>query len=181
MSALSCFKAYDVRGRLGIDLDEAIAYRIGRAFALALGARTVVLGHDVRASSESLAESVARGLMDSGCDVLELGLSGTEEMYFATTHFAADGGICVTASHNPMDYNGMKMVQAGSAPLDAASGLARIRELAEAAEKLKLVVQFVTLPWAKHGGTEFFDAERITLMGDFLKKHLAAVKVKDSP
>ena len=134
MSALSCFKAYDVRGRLGIDLDEAIAYRIGRAFALALGARTVVLGHDVRASSESLAESVARGLMDSGCDVLELGLSGTEEMYFATTHFAADGGICVTASHNPMDYNGMKMVQAGSAPLDAASGLARIRELAEAAD-----------------------------------------------
>lgn len=112
MSALSCFNAYDVRGRLGIDLDEAIAYRIGRAFALALGARTVVLGNDVRASSESLAESVARGLMDSGCDVLELGLSGTEEMYFATTHFAADGGICVTASHNPMDYNGMKMVQA---------------------------------------------------------------------
>lgn len=132
MSALTCFKAYDVRGRLGIDLNEAIAYRIGRAFALALSARTVVLGHDVRASSESLAESVARGLMDAGCDVLELGLSGTEEMYFATTHFASDGGICVTASHNPMDYNGIKMVRAGSAPLDSASGLARIRELAEA-------------------------------------------------
>ena len=129
---LTCFKAYDIRGRLGIDLDESIAYRIGAAFALALDAKTVVLGRDVRASSEALANSVAQGLIDQGCDVLDLGLSGTEEMYFATTHFGADGGICVTASHNPMDYNGMKMVRAGSAPLDAASGLARIKELAEA-------------------------------------------------
>ncbi|MEC9207315.1 MAG: phosphomannomutase, partial [Pseudomonadota bacterium] len=97
----------------------------------ALNAKTVVLGRDVRASSESLAAAVARGLMDQGCVVLDLGLSGTEEMYYATTHFAADGGICVTASHNPMDYNGMKMVRAGSAPLDAATGLAKIKELAE--------------------------------------------------
>ena len=129
---LSCFKAYDIRGRLGIDLDGSIAYSIGAAFALALEAKTVVLGRDVRASSEELANSVAQGLIDQGCDVLDLGLSGTEEMYFATTHFGADGGICVTASHNPMDYNGMKMVRAGSAPLDVASGLARIKELAEA-------------------------------------------------
>lgn len=131
MTPLTCFKAYDIRGRLGLDLDEDIAYRIGRAFAVALDARTVVLGRDVRASSESLAASVARGLMDAGCAVLDLGLSGTEEMYFATTHFGADGGICVTASHNPMDYNGMKMVRAGSAPLDAATDLARIKALAE--------------------------------------------------
>lgn len=134
MNTLTCFKAYDVRGKLGIDLDEAIAYRIGRGFARALGARTIVLGHDVRASSEDLARAVTRGLTDEGCDVLNLGLSGTEEMYFATTHFEADGGICVTASHNPMDYNGMKMVRAGSAPLDAASGLASIKTLAEADE-----------------------------------------------
>ena len=132
MTPLTCFKAYDIRGRLGIDLDESIAYRIGAAFAVALGAKTVILGRDVRASSEELAKSVAQGLIDQGCDVLDLGVSGTEEMYFATTHFGADGGICVTASHNPMDYNGMKMVRAGSAPLDAASGLARIKELAEA-------------------------------------------------
>lgn len=132
MTPLTCFKAYDIRGRLGIDLDESIAYRIGAAFALALDAKTVVLGRDVRASSEKLAKSVAQGLIDQGCDVLDLGLSGTEEMYFATTHFGADGGICVTASHNPIDYNGMKMVRAGSAPLDAASGLALIKELAEA-------------------------------------------------
>lgn len=132
MTPLTCFKAYDIRGRLGIDLDENIAYRIGAAFAVALNAKTVVLGRDVRASSEKLAKSVAQGLIDQGCDVLDLGLSGTEEMYFATTHFGADGGICVTASHNPIDYNGMKMVRAGSAPLDAASGLALIKELAEA-------------------------------------------------
>jgi len=132
MSDLTCFKAYDIRGRLGLDLDENIAYRIGAAFAVALNAKTVVLGRDVRASSEALSKSVAQGLIDQGCEVLDLGLSGTEEMYFATTHFGADGGICVTASHNPMDYNGMKMVRAGSAPLDAASGLTRIKELAEA-------------------------------------------------
>jgi len=131
MSLLSCFKAYDIRGRLGIDLDEAIAYRIGRAFARALDAKTVVLGRDVRTSSEALAASVVRGLVDEGCEVLDLGLSGTEEMYFATSHFGADGGICVTASHNPMDYNGMKMVRAGSAPLEAATGLAKIKALAE--------------------------------------------------
>jgi len=131
MNPLTCFKAYDIRGRLGVDLDEEIAYRIGRAFAQALGAKTVVLGRDVRASSEALAASVARGLVDEGCRVLDLGLSGTEEMYFATTYFEADGGICVTASHNPMDYNGMKMVRGGSAPLDAVTGLARIKALAE--------------------------------------------------
>lgn len=131
MTSLTCFKAYDIRGRLGIELDENIAYRIGAAFAVAFEAKTVVLGRDVRASSEELAKSVAQGLIDQGCDVLDLGLSGTEEMYFATTSFGADGGICVTASHNPMDYNGMKMVRAGSAPLDEASSLARIKELAE--------------------------------------------------
>ena len=131
MTPLTCFKAYDIRGRLGIDLDENIAYRIGAAFAVALEAKTVVLGRDVRASSEALANSLAQGLFDQGCEVLDLRLSGTEEMYFATTHFGADGGVCVTASHNPMDYNGMKMVRTGSAPLDAVSGLARIKELAE--------------------------------------------------
>ena len=132
MTNLTCFKAYDIRGRLGHDLDAEIAYRIGRAFAIALKAKTVVLGRDVRASSEQLAQSVTRGLIDEGCDVLDLGLSGTEEMYFATTHFGTDAGICVTASHNPMDYNGMKMVRAGSAPLDAATGLSDIKALAEA-------------------------------------------------
>ncbi|TVP72874.1 MAG: phosphomannomutase [Rhodobacteraceae bacterium] len=129
---LSCFKAYDIRGRLGIDLDTGIAFRIGRGFARALGARRVVLGRDCRASSQELAGAVARALMAEGADVLDLGLCGTEEVYFATEYLAADGGICVTASHNPMDWNGMKMVRAGAAPLDAESGLAQIRALAEA-------------------------------------------------
>ncbi len=131
-AALTCFKAYDIRGRLGVDLDDGIATRVGRAFARALGAQRVVLGRDCRASSEALERAVAEALMAEGAEVLDLGLSGTEEMYFATSHFDADGGICVTASHNPRDYNGMKMVRAGSAPLDAATGLARIRALAEA-------------------------------------------------
>lgn len=128
---LTCFKTYDVRGRLWDELNERIAHRIGRAFAQVLGARRVVLGRDCRASSVALAGAVAQGLMDAGVEVLDLGLSGTEEMYFATTHLDADGGITVTASHNPMDYNGMKMVRAGSAPIGADSGLNAIRALAE--------------------------------------------------
>jgi phosphomannomutase len=129
---MTCFKAYDIRGRLGDDLDEAVAGRVGRAFAEVLTARRVVLGRDCRASSEALSAAVAQGLMAAGAEVLDLGLSGTEEMYFAVTHLGADGGITVTASHNPMDYNGMKLVRAGSAPLDTAMGLASIRTLAEA-------------------------------------------------
>lgn len=132
MRALTCFKAYDVRGRLGVDLDEEIAHRIGRAFAGVLAAKTVVLARDVRPSSEALADAVAAGLVAAGCRVLDLGLAGTEEMYCATSVFGADGGICVTASHNPIDYNGLKMVRAGSAPLDEASGLPAIKALAEA-------------------------------------------------
>ena len=132
MSNLTCFKAYDVRGRLGVDLNEGIAARIGRGFAVALGAKRVVIGRDCRATSLALATAVSDALLREGVEVLDLGLSGTEEMYYATTHFGADGGICVTASHNPMDYNGMKMVRAGSAPLDTETGLAQIKALAEA-------------------------------------------------
>ncbi len=128
---LSCFKAYDIRGQIGSELDEDIVYRIARAFAQVLECSRVVLGHDVRPTSEAFATAAQRGLMDEGCDVLNIGLSGTEEMYFATSHFKADGGICITASHNPMDYNGMKMVQAGSAPLSSDSELAAIKTLAE--------------------------------------------------
>ena len=129
---LTCFKAYDIRGRLGVDLDEGIVHRIGRAFAQALPATTVVIGHDCRASSVSLTEAVIAALLLEGVQVLDLGLSGTEEMYHATTCFGADGGIMITASHNPIDYNGMKIVRKGSAPLDSATGLAAIKALAEA-------------------------------------------------
>ncbi|MBF9047624.1 phosphomannomutase [Rhodobacterales bacterium LSUCC0031] len=134
MPPLSCFKAYDIRGRLDSELNTEIAYRIGRAFAEVMGASHVVLGRDVRPSSETLAAALARGLQDAGVNILDLGLSGTEETYFATTHLEADGGICVTASHNPMDYNGMKMVKSGSAPIGQSDGMAAIKALAESGD-----------------------------------------------
>lgn len=127
---ITCFKAYDVRGRLGENLDEDIAYRIGRAFAEARGARRVVVGRDSRESSPALQAALMRGLTEGGADVLDLGLAGTEEVYFGTPHFDADGGIEVTASHNPIDYNGMKMVAAGSAPLDPDTDLPPVVALA---------------------------------------------------
>jgi phosphomannomutase len=130
--SLTCFKAYDIRGRLGAELDEGIAYRIGRGFAQAVAAETVVLGRDVRPTSEALADAVAQALIDEGVEVLELGPCGTEEVYAATGDTGASGGICITASHNPMDYNGMKLVGAGAAPLDPQGALAEIRRLAEA-------------------------------------------------
>ena len=131
MPTLTCFKAYDIRGHLGEELNENIARRVGRAFVAALGAQKVVVGRDCRASSEALMAACVEGLVAGGAEVLDLGLCGTEEMYFAVTHFGADGGIEVTASHNPMDYNGMKLVRRGSAPLDTATGLAAIQRLAE--------------------------------------------------
>ena len=133
MTDLTCFKSYDIRGRLGPELNEAVAGLIGRAFAQELGARRVVLGRDCRASSAALAMAVSAGLQEAGVAVLDLGLCGTEEVYFATDHFGADGGIAVTASHNPMDYNGMKLVKAGAAPLEPAL-LARIRARAESGD-----------------------------------------------
>lgn len=134
MPNYTCFKAYDIRGKLGDELNEVIAARIGRAFAEVLKTRRVVLGRDCRASSEVLAAAVSQGLQAAGVEVMDLGLCGTEEMYFATTALGADGGIEVTASHNPMDYNGMKMVRRGSAPLDAATGLTAIKALAESGD-----------------------------------------------
>lgn len=134
MTALTCFKAYDIRGRLGEELNEGIARRIARAYAEVLGAERVVVGHDPRASSQALVEAVKAGLVDAGVEVLDLGLCGTEEMYHATAYFEADGGIEVTASHNPMDYNGMKMVMAGSAPLNPATDMAQIKALAESGD-----------------------------------------------
>lgn len=124
-------KAYDIRGRLGAELNIDIACRIGRAFAGSLRARRVVVGRDCRASSETLMAAVIEGLLAVGVEVYEPGLCGTEELYFATTQLDACGGIEVTASHNPMDYNGMKMVGRGSAPLDPATDMAAIRALAE--------------------------------------------------
>lgn len=129
--SLTCFKAYDVRGKLGEELNEDIAYRIGRAFAQHLNAKRVVVGGDVRLTSASLKDALANGLMDGGADVIDIGMTGTEEVYFAAFHLDVDGGIEVTASHNPMDYNGMKLVARGAVPISGDSGLKAIRALAE--------------------------------------------------
>ena len=116
-AALPCFKSYDVRGRIGTDLDSAIARRIGHAFGRVMSPDTVVVGRDCRESSAELQSAVINGLRSAGVNVIDIGLAGTEEVYFATAHFGAGGGIEVTASHNPIDYNGMKMVGPDSRPL----------------------------------------------------------------
>ena len=131
MSELTCFKAYDIRGQLGTELDESIAYRIGRAYAEFLKPETVVLGGDIRLTSEALKGALAEGIRDGGADIIDIGMVGTEEVYFATSHLKADGGIEVTASHNPIDYNGMKPIREGSRPISSDTGLLDIKQLAE--------------------------------------------------
>ena len=131
MKKITCFKAYDVRGRVPEELDEDIAYRIGRAYAAFVKPRTVAVGRDIRASSPALTVALVKGLTDSGVDVLDIGIGGTELAYFATFSRELDGGIMVTASHNPPNYNGMKFVREGARPISADTGLKDIRELAE--------------------------------------------------
>ena len=133
--SISSFKAYDVRGRLPDQLNADIARRIGNAMTQHLGAERIVLGRDIRLSSAELADAVAEGVTQAGAEVLDIGLGGTEMVYFATGALEADGGIMVTASHNPKDYNGLKMVREGSRPLSADTGLADIRRLAEGDER----------------------------------------------
>ena len=128
---LNCFKAYDIRGKLGDELNEEIAYLIGRAYAEHLDAQRVVVGADIRLTSDALKMALADGLMDAGCDVIDLGMTGTEEIYFAAFHLDVDGGIEVTASHNPMNYNGMKFVGRGALPISGDSGLKEIQRIAE--------------------------------------------------
>ena len=146
---IDSFKAYDIRGELGVNLDEDIAYRIGRAFAQILLQRyntadakaeitnlkpAVVIGSDIRHSSEQLKQAAIRGILDAGIDAIDLGMTGTEEVYFATSHYHALGGIEVTASHNPINYNGLKLVKEYSKPISADDGLAEIQALAESGQ-----------------------------------------------
>ena len=131
MQPLTCFKAYDVRGELGVDFDTDIAYRIGRSVAQHFRAKKIVIGRDARKTSPELAAAVAHGICDGGADVLDLGLCGSEEMYWAVTELGACAGIEVTASHNPINYNGMKIVKSGSRPLDDIKDFKKIKTLAE--------------------------------------------------
>ena len=126
----NAFKAYDIRGRVPDELNEALAGRIGVAMSGLLGEGPVVLGHDVRLSSPALQDALALGFRSQGRDVVDIGLCGTEEVYFQTAHLGAAGGVMVTASHNPMDYNGMKLVREGARPISGDTGLFAIRDAA---------------------------------------------------
>lgn len=131
MTKLTCFKAYDIRGKLGSELNEEIAYKVGRAYGQIYQPKSVVVGCDIRLSSEGLKQATIRGLNDAGVNVLDLGMTGTEEVYFGAFHLNVQGGIEITASHNPMDYNGMKLVRENARPISADTGLKQIQALAE--------------------------------------------------
>jgi phosphomannomutase len=165
---LSSFKAYDVRGRIPDELNETIAYQIGQAYAGFVKPKTVVVGRDIRHSSIALQNALRRGLIDSGVDVTDIGLCGTECVYFATFAYQFDGGIMVTASHNPPDYNGMKFVREQSRPISADTGLTEMRALIEA-NRLP--------PKAARGGT----ASSLDTMPQYLehlRSYIRGIKLK---
>jgi phosphomannomutase len=129
MDTLKSFKAYDIRGKVPSELDPQLAYNIGRAYAKYLDAKKVIVGRDIRSSSEAISEALSNGLTDAGADVIDIGLCGTEMVYFATPALDADGGIMITASHNPPEYNGMKFVKRDSVPVGYDSGLNIIEKM----------------------------------------------------
>ena len=130
--SLPCFKAYDIRGKVPADLNADLAYRLGRAYARRFKPTSVVVGGDIRDSSEMLVNALSHGLHDEGVAVTDIGLCGTEEIYFATFHGQFGGGIMVTASHNPLGYNGMKLVRAGAIPISGDTGLRELEVAVEA-------------------------------------------------
>ncbi len=144
-TSLSCFKAYDIRGSVPDELNDDIAYRLGRAFADEFSPGSVVVGRDIRQESPLLAAALARGLNDGGADVVDIGLCGTEEVYFQTFHRGADGGIMVTASHNPKGFNGMKLVRQEARPISGDSGLFALRERVRVGTFTDVAVKGVTI------------------------------------
>lgn len=161
---LACFKAYDVRGIVPDELNADIAYRIGRAYADETGANTVCIGYDIRLSGPELYDALARGLNDAGVDVIHLGLIGTEMVYFATALYGYDGGVMITASHNPPQYNGMKMVRHESRPISSDTGLLAIEERAAKGE------------WERSGAGTRQDRD---VYADFVEHLLAIVPPTD--
>ncbi|MCX6174662.1 MAG: phosphomannomutase/phosphoglucomutase [Ignavibacteriales bacterium] len=167
MNKISSFKAYDIRGKVPDDLNTDLAYKIGRTFAKYLGAKSVVIGRDVRKSSPELSEALSQGLNDAGCDVIDLGLCGTEMIYFGTPFLNADGGIMITASHNPPEYNGLKFVKKGSVPMGYDSGLNEIEkmilnnDLGEISDQKGKVFQKDIMKDFITKVTKFFDARKI--------------------
>lgn len=134
VTMLAFFTNYDIRGQLDVSLSENIACRIGRAYAQFLNAKRIVIGGDMHLSIEDLKQALANGLMDAGCDAINLGMMGTEEAYLAASHLDVDGGILVTASRNPFDFNSMKLVYRGAQPISTDTDLKGIQSLAEAGD-----------------------------------------------
>ncbi|RMD50735.1 MAG: phosphomannomutase [Ignavibacteria bacterium] len=167
MAKIPGFKAYDIRGKVPSELNTELAYKVGRAYALLENAKSVVIGRDVRKSSPELAEALSKGLNDAGCDVLDLGLCGTEMIYFATPFLNADGGVMITASHNPPEYNGLKFVKRGSVPMGYDSGLKDIEQmilndqLGEISEAKGKVEQVDIMDDFIANLEKFYDAEKI--------------------
>jgi len=162
-ASLACFKAYDIRGRIPTELNRELVVTIARAYAAWLKPKTVAVGHDIRLSSPEFAAAVCEGLTDAGVDVVDIGRCGTEEVYFATFHLKLDGGVMVTASHNPADYNGLKLVREQAKPVSADTGLVDIQRLVLAGE----------LPKAARKGT----VRRVDLQDAFVKHLLTTVDV----
>ncbi|NQZ81891.1 MAG: phosphomannomutase CpsG [Colwellia sp.] len=164
MQTLNCFKAYDIRGEVGKELNTDIAARIGKAMALFLQAKLIVVGGDCRLSTPELKQAVIEGIRSVNCDVVDIGVCGTEEIYFATRFLEASGGIVITASHNPKNYNGMKLVREDSKPISSDSGLNEIKALAE-----KMNCQNLTL-----GGNLFY----LSTVAPYIDHILEFIKVK---
>jgi phosphomannomutase len=160
--SLSCFKAYDIRGQVPGEVNAALAHALGGAYARFVGPRRVVVGHDTRLSSPELAQALCAGLLEAGVDVVDIGLCGTEEVYFATFHLGLDGGIMVTASHNPKDYNGFKLVREQARPISADNGLKEIERL--------------VLPGERRPATRPGTHGRREIRGDYIAHLLGAIE-----
>ncbi len=167
MEKIASFKAYDIRGKVPAELNTDLAYKVGRAYATLLKCKSVVIGRDVRKSSPELSEALARGLNDAGCDVIDLGMCGTEMIYFGTPFLNADGGVMITASHNPPEYNGLKFVKRGSVPMGYDSGLNDVEKmilngkLGDIAEVKGKVHQRDIMNEFIHSLKKFYDPKRI--------------------
>ena len=168
MEKLSSFKAYDIRGKVPSELNQDLAYKIGKTYPVLINAKKIVIGHDIRKSSEDISSALSRGLTESGVDVIDIGLCGTEMVYYATPALDADGGIMITASHNPPEYNGMKFVKKGSVPVGYDSGLKEM-------EKMILSNQFAPKA-AKEGSVKQHDIMKSFI--ENLKRFYDSKKIK---
>ena len=163
------FKAYDVRGVVPSEVNAEMAYRVGRVFAAMFAAEKVVVGHDIRLSGRELVDALTEGLRHGGSDVIDIGQCGTEMIYFATAHLDADGGIMVTASHNPAEYNGMKLVRRGARPISADTGLMEIADM---------VVDSKDFPHVKVLGKTEGSVRRYDIMPEYIEHLLGYIDVQ---